>query len=112
MTAVNALEQAYGVVNPNEQFTYALQWYGNQLGYLVIMINETYDSFISKGGAMAQPFFYWEFYLNGQPAQQGVSYTVLNAGDEVKFTFEMYSSGTHAGTLVTAKHRYQTEGII
>ncbi len=108
MTALDALEQAYDVINPAEQFTFALQYYGGQLGYLVIMVNETYDSFISRGGAQASPFFYWEFLVNGQPSSQGVAATQLNAGDAISFEFEMYSSSKHQNTLVGAKHAFQT----
>jgi hypothetical protein len=53
MTAQDALELAYDQINSSATFTYALQFYGSQLGYLVLMINETYDSFISS----AAPFF-------------------------------------------------------
>ena len=53
MTAQDALEAAYDQINSSATFTYALQFYGSQLGYLVLMINETYDSFISS----AAPFF-------------------------------------------------------
>jgi Domain of unknown function (DUF4430) len=109
MTALNALELAFAVINPAEQFTYALQYYGPQLGYLVIMINETYDSFISKGGVNAQPFFYWEFLVNSVPGSQGVSQTRLNAGDTVGFEFEMFASpGSGAKPLTAAKYAHQT----
>jgi hypothetical protein len=60
MTAHVALEAAYNQINSSATFTYALQFYGSQLGYLVLMINETYDSFISS----AEPFYYWEFLVN------------------------------------------------
>jgi len=48
MTAQDALEAAYDQINSSATFTYALQFYGTPLGYLVLMINETYDSFISS----------------------------------------------------------------
>src|SRR5712672_1126328 len=86
MTAQDALEAAYGQINNSSAFTYALQFYGSTVGYLVMMINETYDSFISS----AEPFFYWEFLLNNQPAAQGIDNTVLSAGDVIKFSFEQY----------------------
>lgn len=107
LTALAAMEAAYLAINPNEQFTFALQYYGPQFGYLVIMINETYDSFISKGGAQARPFFYWQFLVNGTPASQGVSHTVLQQDDVVEFEFEMYEEERHSESLLGVKHAFQ-----
>jgi hypothetical protein len=107
LTALGAMEAAYAMINPAEQFTFALQYYGPQFGYLVIMINETYDSFISKGGAQANPFFYWEFLVNGKPATQGVGQTVLNPGDAVEFDFQMYQAARHDNSPVGVKHAFQ-----
>jgi len=42
--AIEAAQQSSGAPT----FTFALQYYGPTLGYLVLMINETYDSFISS----------------------------------------------------------------
>ncbi len=110
MTAQDALEAAYDALNSTEQFTFSLQFFGSKFGYLVIMINETYDSFISKGGNLARPFFYWQFLVNGQPATGGVSTTRLAAGDHAQFEFEMYVEERHEGTMMGMKHRYQTSG--
>lgn len=110
LTALEAIESAFGNINQDEQFTYALQYYGPELGYLVVMINETYDSFISKGGDSARPFFYWEFLVNGDPAKKGVSHTVLARGDVVEFEFEMFVPEKHRRSLLSVKHAYQTEG--
>jgi hypothetical protein len=103
MNAQQALEGAYGQLNNNSQFTYALQYYGSGLGYLVMMINETYDSFTSS----AAPFFYWEFLLNGSPATSGIDSTVLNPGDAVCFSFEMYEATRHEASTLKAKHALQ-----
>lgn len=105
MTAQQALEAAYDQIRSSTTFTYALQFYGTQLGYLVVMINETYDSFISS----AAPFYYWQFLLNGQPVNKGIDNTVLKANDVVKFTFEMYDPVKHRGSLLEAKHRFHTK---
>jgi hypothetical protein len=103
MTAQEALEAAYDQINSSSTFSYALQFYGSQLGYLVMMINETYDSFISS----AEPFFYWEFLVNGQPAKQGIDNTVLSAGDGIQFSFELYVPAKHKGSLLETKRRSQ-----
>lgn len=110
MTALHAIELAQGVIEPlsNEQFTFALQYYGATLGYLVNMINETYDSFISRGGESARSFFYWQFMLNNKPARQSVERTTLNAGDVISFEFEAFDPEHHQGTLLAAKHARQT----
>jgi len=103
MTAQQALEAAYDQINSSATFIYALQFYGRQLGYLVMMINETYDSFISS----AEPFFYWEFFVNNQPAKKGIDNTILSAGDTVKFSFQLYIPAKHKGSLLETKRRFQ-----
>lgn len=103
MTAQDAIEAAYDQINSSATFTYALQFYGAQLGYLVMMINETYDSFISS----AEPFFYWEFFVNDQPATKGIDNTILSAGDAIKFSFEQYIPAKHKGSLIETKRRFQ-----
>jgi hypothetical protein len=103
MNAQQALEGAYGQLNNSGQFTYALQYYGADLGYLVMMINETYDSFASS----AAPLFYWEFLLNGSPSTSGIDDVTLNPGDAVCFSFEMYEAARHKASTLKAKHALQ-----
>lgn len=103
MNAQQALESAYTQINNSKAFTYALQYYGPNLGYLVVMINETYDSFISSSA----PFFYWQFLVNGVAASSGIDGVTLNAGDAVGFSFEMYSADAHKSTTLEAKHQSQ-----
>ncbi|SKB02128.1 protein of unknown function [Prosthecobacter debontii] len=105
MNAQQALEGAYNQINNTSQFTFSLQYYGAQFGYLVMMINETYDSFISS----AAPFFYWAFYLNGVTSQTGIDQTVLNAGDTITFAFETYSAETHQASTLGIKHSRQMD---
>lgn len=89
LTGLVAIQEAYAQLQPTQPFTYALQYYGTKLGYMVIMINETYDSFISKGGVTSTPFFYWEILVNGQEAGAGVDALLLSPGDALSFTFVM-----------------------
>jgi hypothetical protein len=49
------LEAAYDDQKPPGSFNYALQYFGEALGYLVVMVNETYGSYVST----AEPF-HWE----------------------------------------------------
>jgi hypothetical protein len=107
MTALRALELAQAQIepDPNEQFTFCLQYFGDALGYLVNMINETYDSFISRGGETASPFFYWHFYINDIPATMSVDRSILMDGDIVRFAFEQFVTASHQNTLLAVKHR-------
>jgi len=107
MNAQQALEGAYNQIHSADQFTYALQYYGAPLGYLVVMINETYDSFASS----AAPFFYWEFLYNGTPSQTGIDGTLLNAGDVVAFSLEMYSGAKHQNSTVQTKYLRQMNAV-
>jgi hypothetical protein len=105
MNAQDAMESAQQQVGTSA-FTFALQYYGQSLGYLVLMINETYDSFISS----AAPFFYWEFLVNGQASQTGIDSTKINDGDTLTFRFTVYNAATHATTPLGVKHRLRAGG--
>ena len=107
LTARQALEAAWQEVADGDSFTYGLQYYGSSLGYLVFMINETYDTFLS----VSEPFFYWEFSINGNPAPSGVDETVLNAGDVVGFALQAYEPAKHEGSLLAAKHQFQLKAL-
>lgn len=109
LTALEAMQLAHEAIEPvgGEQFTFALQYYGSSLGYLVTMINETYDSFISRGGESATPFFYWNFSVNGRPATSGVDRTVLSEGDEITFSLQIFTIENQNQFVMTTKHLRQ-----
>ena len=98
MNAQNALELVEESLG--SQFIYSLEYYGHGLGYLVNMINETYDTFISS----LTPYFYWEFLVNGTPSSTGIDQTILSDGDQVTFTFAMYGT-SGASPSTNAKHQ-------
>lgn len=97
MNVQNALESAY--IQNNTNFTYSIQYYGS-LGYLVDMINETYDTFISK----YEPFFFWELYVNGTIATNGIDFTNLSDGDVVEFVYTVYSGSISANSTLHNKY--------
>lgn len=101
MTADEALEGAYNAQHNSSKFTYALQYFGTELGNLVIMINETYESFMSS----AHPFYYWEFFVNGTPSPKGIDHTQLNPGDKITFELQLYNPDTHSLSTVGDKHK-------
>lgn len=103
MNAQDALEEAHRVINDTQKFTYALQYFGSSLGYLVLMLNETYDSFISS----SSPFFYWEILVNGAPASTGIDHIQLQPGDHLMFTFERYDPAKHARSTLRVKYEHQ-----
>jgi uncharacterized protein DUF4430 len=70
------------------------------------MINETYESFISS----SHPFYFWEFLLNGQPAQTGIDNTMLKAGDVIVFELRTFGAGVPAGSTMHAKYRARLLG--
>jgi hypothetical protein len=108
MTAQDALELAWNKINSTAKFTFGLQYYGTALGYMVFMINETFDSFLSS----AEPYFYWEFIVDNIPQNQGIDNTKLIAGSTVTFTFAQYVAAKHAGTTLEAKHTFQRSQVI
>jgi hypothetical protein len=101
MNAQEALEAAYNAVANPLLFDYAIEYFGSNLGYLVVMLNDTYESFKSS----ASPFFFWEFLVNDAPANQGIDFTTLNPGDAISFDLLLFSSQTSKTSTVHAKYR-------
>jgi len=101
MNAQRALELAEDELA--EEFIFSLEYYGSGLGYLVNMINETYDTYKSK----SEPYFYWGFLVNDVPSSTGIDKTKLQDGDVVTFTFTRYlpgGAGGGADSAIDAKH--------
>lgn len=107
MNVRQALEAAYddqqGV---GGGLTYALQYYGAELGYLVMMINENYDSFDVR----YEPDFYWEMRVNGSASRSGIDQTLLKAGDVVTFAYEMRRDEPDLAPLTRIKHERRKGG--
>jgi len=100
MNGQNALQSAYDS-STHGDFTFSLQYYGTNLGYLVDMINETYDTFISK----YEPYFFWEFLVNGKVSPTGIDSTPINDGDTITFQFVTYNIKTHQNTTLQTKYK-------
>lgn len=98
MNGQMALEGAFNQVARGE-LTYSLQYYGSSLGYLVNMINETYDTFMSQ----YQPFYFWEFLVNGIASPTGIDNTQLNDNDVITFEYTTYSSSTTSHSTLHSK---------
>jgi hypothetical protein len=95
MNAQNALEAAYV---SGGSYSFLLQYYG-ALGYEVTTI----DQIAAQQGTDAA--YYWQFFYNGQSAQQGIDETFLNDGDQLDFAYTCYDMTLHAGTRLEAIHR-------
>ena len=100
MNGQSALESVYNSSN-HGNFTFSLQYYGSELGYLVDMINETYDTFISK----YEPYFFWEFLINGVEVKTGIDSTPINDGDKITFQFIVYNSKMHQNNMLHEKYK-------
>lgn len=105
MNAQQALELAWVALEEERKFTYTLQYFG-QYGYMVSMINETYDTFMSTYA----PYYYWEFLVNGQPQNQGIDGTTLNEGDQVSFAYGLYTT-QEASPQLAAKHETYMQAL-
>ena len=103
MSAQAALELAWNKIYSTKKFTYGLQYYGTSLGYMVFMVNETFDSFLFE----AEPYFYWEFFVDNAPQSQGIDSVILAAGAKVTFAFTQYVATQHVGTTLESKHLFQ-----
>lgn len=100
MNVQQAIEAAYNKV-ASGTFTYSLQYFGNYFGYLVTMINETYETFNSKEA----PYFFWEFLLNDKVPPTGIDNTRLKEGDVVTFEFTIYNTTNPVESTTHAKFK-------
>lgn len=97
MNAQQALEKIWDAFHSEAKFTYALQYFGAQIGYQVVMINGTYATFPNWHEQESQPYYFWELSLNGVSASVGIDKTALNPGDTIGFALQAYIPGQPAG---------------
>lgn len=95
MNAQQALEEAYSKVE------FGVIYYGNYLGYMVVIINKIYDNPDSKK--------YWEFLHNNKSSTKGIDSTILNDKDSISFNNVKYDEKIHKGTLLEIKHHKATQ---
>ena len=107
MNAQTALEEVINDPANKGLFTFMLQYYGSGLGYLVDMINGTYDTVITTNNT-GQPYYFWDFVHNHHHANKGIDNTFLEDGDEIGFDFERYVPEQHEGTNREAKFKSKT----
>jgi hypothetical protein len=92
MEVQTEMELAYSI---SPGITFALQYYGPSLGYLVLMVDGTFDTATE----------FWFLYVNGVLAPTGIDETFLNNGDAVALIYESYDSSKHVGEI----HRVRFE---
>ena len=83
MNAQQALEMAYDIIDDATQFSYSLEYYGANLGYLVDMINDTYDTYESG----EHPYFFWELLVNNKEAMVGIDNLDLHDNDVINMRY-------------------------
>lgn len=105
----DVLEAAFNLSANTKKLVFSLHYYGSSLGYLVNMVNETYDSFVAADSY--QPFFYWEILLNWTPIQMGIDHTKVGDGDTIEFTYTAYVEATHKNSTLAIKHKQKT-GVV
>jgi hypothetical protein len=89
MSGQDAMERAY---HGGDGYSFALQYFGQALGYEVIAI----DAVGSQSGS--DLYLFWEFSLNGKIASQGIDETILNDGDSMGWNYTAYQSARHSTT--------------
>jgi Domain of unknown function (DUF4430) len=102
MNAQNALEAIVNDPANKNKFTFLLQFYGSTLGYLVDMINGTYDTMTTTGNT-GQPYYFWDFLYNGSSSTKGIDSVLLQDNDTIGFNFEIYDPAQHTGTSLETK---------
>lgn len=86
MNVQQAMEAAYDIP-PGIGF--AIQFYGSALGYLILMVDGTFD---------ADPY-YWFLYVNGVETPTGIDQTILNSGDAVELNYQQYDPQVHTAPI-------------
>ena len=106
MNVQQALEATYNRVENANVFSFAIEFFGTYqslpygpLGYMVVMLNGTYD--------LPDQSQYWALYINNIPATKGVDNSFLNSGDSVLFLNEPYSEQKHSKSAVALRHKIQ-----
>jgi Domain of unknown function (DUF4430) len=104
MNVQTALEAAYNLIQDSTKFSFAIEFFGTYqgppygpLGYMVIMLNGTFD--LPNQGK------YWALLVNGKYATKGIDLTPLSPGDQVQFFNEPYSAQKHVNSAVEHRHK-------
>jgi hypothetical protein len=100
LTAHKALEEACEQSGSPAAFTFGIQYYPS-FGYLIFMINQTFDSW----NPALFPYYYWEFLVNGERQAKGVDGTTLQSGDTVSFELTAYSEEKSGHPQAIAKRQ-------
>ena len=90
MNVQQAMERAYEL---SPRLSFALQYYGSNQGYKVIMVD----------GVADQSNSYWFLYINGGLSQGGIDTTQLNPSDVITLTYQPYSEALHGSTNYRTK---------
>ena len=100
MNAQQVLETVYNKLPP-KTFSYSLHYFGAKYGYLVSMINETYETYNS----LEAPYFFWEFLVNGNISPTGIDSTYLKDGDTISFEFTVYNPESNKESTTHTKFK-------
>jgi len=112
MNGQTALEAAYNAQSMPKTFTFNLQYYGTSFGYLVDMINGTFDTALSTDA----PYFFWDFAVNGDESQYGTDNTPISDGDIIEFSFIYIYAGIYseqeAGSQVCCQIFFELRNMV
>jgi hypothetical protein len=100
MNAQNVMEAAFNGQGTPRTFTYMLQYYGPGLGYLVDMINGTFDTALSSDA----PYFFWDFIVDNNNSNTGIDGTPISDGQTITFSYTLYNAATHSNTVLGEKY--------
>ncbi len=99
MNAQKIMEAAFNEQGSPRTFTYMLQYYGTALGYLVDMINGTFET-------TNAPYFFWDFKVDGNDSTKGIDHTHISDGQTITFTYQQFDADLHTGTVIGKKHAF------
>jgi hypothetical protein len=95
-----ALELAYDQEKAaGRTFSFALEFFGTDLGYMIIMI----DNFLDNPADPADP--YWWFRINDTSATIGIDDYIIQPGDSIEFDYTPFDPQRHTGRANAAKAR-------
>lgn len=108
MHILDVLEKAYGQAdaNGNQIEQLVTRYYGEKMGYLVIMINSVWEGYsLIKEPAMDQAetrYMYWGLKVNGQHVETNIKTLNINPGDHI--LFEFIADVANSGDMPSSRH--------
>jgi Domain of unknown function (DUF4430) len=93
MNVQHTMEEAYNL-HGDRAFNFSLQYFGGNLGYEVV----TLDNIANQVGSDSGAYVFWVLSVNGTLSPTGIDNTHLNDGDIAEWNYQIFEPARHEGT--------------